>query len=130
MSLPESDVDYLRSRGLAHEVTTEAGFICIVFPAWPLPGGYNRSASDLLLRLQPGYPDVPPDMWWFGDTLTLAAGGVIEATQVMETHLGRMWQRWSRHLQPGQWKSGIDGMESYLALIARELLRSSDTAAA
>jgi len=30
----------------------------------------------------------------------------IQATEVIEQHLGRPWQRWSRHLQPMQWQSG------------------------
>jgi hypothetical protein len=50
MSLPESDVEYLRDRGITHEVTTEANMTCVLFPGWPLPGGYDRDSSTLLLR--------------------------------------------------------------------------------
>ena len=38
-----------------------------------------------------------------------------------------MWQRWSRHFSHGQWRPGIDGLESYLALIRRDLERSLPT---
>jgi hypothetical protein len=38
--------------------------------------------------------------------------------------VGRSWQRWSRHFAAGQWQSGIDGLESFLALVRRELERS------
>jgi hypothetical protein len=62
-------------------------------------------------------------MWWFSPPLRFADGRVIPATESMETHLGRQWQRWSRHFNPGQWNSGIDGLESYIALIRRELQR-------
>jgi Prokaryotic E2 family E len=125
MVLPEPDVAYLADRGIPHEMMVESGATTIVFPGWPLPVGFDRLFSDLLLRLQAGYPDIPPDMWWFDPGIRLADGRPIPATDVVETHLGRAWQRWSRHLQPSQWESGSDGLESYLALIRHELDRSA-----
>ena len=123
MALPESDQEYLRQRGWVHEVLTDANMTCVLVKGYELPYGYNLPAADLLLRLSPGYPDVAPDMWWFDPAITLADGRVIRATEVREIHLGRSWQRWSRHLQSGQWQSGIDGLESFHALIRRELER-------
>ena len=121
--LPESDISYLEERGTAYEVASEANMTCVVIRAWPLPGGFNLSQADLLLRLSAGYPDVPPDMWWFDPAVTLANGQRVHATEHSQPYLNRTWQRWSRHLQAGQWQSGIDGLESYLALISAELHR-------
>ena len=123
MTLPESDAEFLRDRGVPHEVTAEGGMTCVVFPEWPLPVGFTNPTVSLLVRLQPGYPDLPPDMWWFEPAVQLADGRPIQATEVVEPHLGRTWQRWSRHLSPEQWQSGVDGLESYLALIRHELAR-------
>jgi len=123
MSLPQSDVTCLAERGIQYSVSVEANMTCIVFPGYKLPGGYDRAASDLLLRLQPGFPDVPPDMWWFNPAIRLASGGIVQATEVVEKHLGKDWQRWSRHFNAGQWRSGIDSLESFLALIRKELER-------
>lgn len=125
MALPDLDAAYLSTRQVEHKVSTDAGMICVVLPSWPLPPGYDREVADLLVRLQAGYPDIPPDMWWFDPPVRLANGGTIPATDVTEQYFGRSWQRWSRHLQPGQWKSGIDGLESFLALIRRELERTA-----
>lgn len=119
--LPANDVEYLTARMPQHTVSTEAGMICVLLRDFPLPEGLDRLASDLLLRLSPGYPDVPPDMWWFSPSVRRRDGSEIVATQVQERHLGRDWQRWSRHLPPGQWRSGVDSLESYLALVRREL---------
>jgi hypothetical protein len=127
--LPPSDHAYLAERQIAHEVLVDATMICIVFREWDLPFGYDRGTADLLLRLQQGYPDIPPDMWWLYPAVRLADGGVVQATESMEQHLGRPWQRWSRHFAPGQWRSGIDGLESFLALIRGELIRSAARAA-
>jgi hypothetical protein len=98
---------------------------CIVLPGFLLPPGLNRDKSDLLIRLNAGYPDVRPDMWWFDPPVRRADGQVIPATEVVEHHLGRSWQRWSRHLSPEQWRSGIDGLESFLALVRLEIERSA-----
>lgn len=123
MALPEADLAFLTTLGLEYEVTTEAAMTCVVLLSWPLPPGYATTSADLLVRLPTGYPDTAPDMWWFAPAVTLAGGGSPPATEVAEAHLGRTWQRWSRHLQPGQWKSGIDGLQTYLALIATDLTR-------
>jgi Prokaryotic E2 family E len=123
MTLPQSDVDYLQQRGLPFSVTEEAGVTCIVFPGFPLPPGLDRSTADLLVRLNAGFPDVPPDMWWFDPGVHYANGGVIQATESVESYLGRTWQRWSRHLSAGQWQPGTDTMQTFLALIDRELGR-------
>ncbi|MBI2220396.1 MAG: hypothetical protein HYU53_04250 [Acidobacteria bacterium] len=123
MSLPAEDRAYLEGRGQTYEVVPEANMICVVLPGFPLPPGYDRRESDLLLRLSPGYPDVPPDMWWFGPAVNLTNGQPIPATNCVEQHLGRSWQRWSRHFNGGQWKSGVDSLESFVALIRQELRR-------
>ena len=122
--LPSSDAEYLAARGFRHSVTVEGNMICVVLHEFPLPPGFSHSSSDLLLRLSVGYPDVQPDMWWFDPPVRRGDGQPIPATDAIEHHLGRAWQRWSRHFSAGQWRSGIDGLESLLALIRRELERS------
>jgi hypothetical protein len=119
--LPETDLEHLSARAPGHEISNEGGMICVMIPNFQLPDGFGRSVSDLLLRLSPGYPDIPPDMWWFSPPVSRRDGAPIPATQMVESHLGRQWQRWSRHFRPGQWRSGIDSLESYLALVRKEL---------
>ena len=124
MTLPPFDVAYLNERGVAHEVAADSNMTCVVIPRWPLPHGFDRDVADLLIRLSPGYPDVPPDMWWFSPPVNLKNGKALPATDVVETHLGRRWQRWSRHFNNGQWQSGVDGLGNFLALIRQDLVRS------
>ncbi|AYG70632.1 hypothetical protein CCGE531_32150 (plasmid) [Rhizobium sp. CCGE531] len=119
--LPSIDQDYLAARLSGSAVSLDGGMICILIPSFPLPIGFTASGSDLLLRLSPGYPDVPPDMWWFSPAIGRVDGRTIPATESQEVHFGRTWQRWSRHLNPGQWRSGVDSLESYLALVRKEL---------
>jgi len=122
--LPALDSEYLK-RFPGHSIAMDRGMICVLIPNFPLPPGLDRQAANLLLRLKPGYPDIPPDMWWFDPVIGRKDGVQIPATQVRETHLGRQWQRWSRHFAQGQWKSGLDSVESYLALVRKELVRAA-----
>lgn len=119
--LPQNDRDVLIARSFEHNVSSEGGMTCLVISNYPIPQGLNCRFSDLLLRLSSGYPDVPPDMWWFCPAIGRPDGRPIAATQSIESYLGRRWQRWSRHLPAGMWKSGVDSIESYLALVNREL---------
>lgn len=128
--LPPIDQDYLRARAPDSSVSFDGSMICVVIPSFPLPPGFNQDTADLLLRLSPGYPDVPPDMWWLYPSVCRVDGRPIAATNAQENHLGRTWQRWSRHLSPGQWRSGIDSLESYLALVRKELTSSAERIAA
>lgn len=123
--LPSIDLAYLTEREIQHTLASEANMTCVLLPAFQLPSGYDRTQADLLLRMNPGYPDVAPDMWWFDPAVLRVDGKVIPATEIRETHLGRSWQRWSRHFAAGQWRSGVDGLQSFLALVRKELERSS-----
>ena len=122
MALPQSDIEYLDERGMPYTVAEEANMTCVVFHGFVLPCGLNRSTADLLIRLNAGFPDIPPDMWWFDQPGVLRADGqtILSADQV-EHYLGRTWQRWSRHLSAGQWQLGLDSLESFIALIRRDL---------
>jgi Prokaryotic E2 family E len=128
--LPAIDADYLGVRFPGHSVVPDAGLIAVVLPAFRLPPGFTAAESDLLLRLAPGYPDVPPDMWWFSPKIVRCDGAGIRATESQETYLERSWQRWSRHFQAGQWNSGIDSLQSYLALVDGELRLAAQGVAA
>ena len=119
--LPDEDREYLAERFPRFSNAVESGVLCVVLHGFPLPAGLSQDRADLLLRLVPGYPDIPPDMWWFDPAVLRPDGRTISQTQYYEQYLGRTWQRWSRHLQPGQWRPGVDSLKSYLALVQKEL---------
>ncbi len=119
--LPLIDEKLLSQRAPGFSVMPDGGMICVLIPALVMPPGLTVATADLLLRLSPGYPDVPPDMWWFSPAVHRTDGVKIPATEVEEQYFERLWQRWSRHLNAGQWRSGVDSLESYLALVHSEL---------
>lgn len=123
--LPTADQEYLLRASPGATIAVEAGMTCVVLPDFELPCGFTLERADLLLRLGPGYPDLAPDMWWFSPAVVRADGREIPATQVSEVVLGRSWQRWSRHFAPGAWLSGVDTLESYVALVKTQLMQAA-----
>jgi hypothetical protein len=123
--LRADDQEFLERLGLPFQIVPDGGLVCVVISNWPLPAGYTPAATDLLLRLVPGFPDVPPDMYWCDPPVRIAATGQLPvAAELMEQYLGRTWQRFSRHLTQGHWAPGRDNLASYLALIRRDLTTS------
>lgn len=121
MALTSEDQETLRRLGLTAKVCEHGGMTCVEISDFRLPEGFTQRMVTLLLRLNPAFPDVPPDMWWFTPSVLRADGVAIPATEHKEQHLGRDWQRWSRHLNPAEWQSGVDSLESFIAVIRREL---------
>lgn len=122
MKLPEPDREFLDRSGITYRVFDDGtGMLNVELIDFPLPPGLSASTASVLFRLSASYPDTPPDMWWVIPHLTPVGGGVIPATEIIETHDGRSWQRWSRHLDPAAWRSGIDSLESYVRLLRTEL---------
>lgn len=122
MKLPEPDREYLERAGIEYRVFDDGtGMLNVELIDFALPDGLNAHRANVLFRLPASYPDTPPDMWWIIPHLTPVSGGVIPATESIETHDGRSWQRWSRHLDAALWRSGIDGLESYVRLLRNEL---------
>ena len=125
MKLPATDHDFLDHAGISYRMFEEAGMLNVELIDFPIPDGLNARNASVLFRLSPSYPDTPPDMWWVIPHLAPLEGGVIPATEIIETIDGRSWQRWSRHLDATSWRSGIDGLESYVRLLRNELDRAA-----
>lgn len=119
--LTPADTAFLTELGLPFSATEEGGWTVVVISGWPLPPGYSLTSVELLLRISAGYPDIPLDMWYFAPAVALAGGGEVPQTQVTEIILERPWQRWSRHLDPGDWQPGVDNVQTYLARVRADL---------
>jgi hypothetical protein len=128
--LPSYDQAFLEERYPGWSQVQEGGMLCVLLPNFLLPPGFTVDAANLLIRLSPGYPDLPPDMWWFEPFICRRDGATIEQTNCHEVYLGRVWQRWSRHLNPGHWRPGVDSLESYMSLVNSQLALAARSIAA
>lgn len=127
MFLPEFDRDYLLEKGYQFEEKIDANRNGLIIRNWLLPQGkYNFQVSDLLIIIPQGYPDIRPDMWYFNPAILLAPSNIpARQTQAILKFDGKDWQRWSRHFQAYEWRSGIDGIHTYLKKIELALVRAS-----
>lgn len=123
MDLPTRDVKFLNERGLNWSLHADPnGAACVIVQGFNVAaGGFSPATTELMIRIPAQYPMTPLDMWYCDPPIRLAATGQCAvASEVMEDHLGRRWQRFSRHLNGG-WRPGTDGLRSFFALIQREL---------
>lgn len=123
MELPTRDVKFLNERGFAWKLQPDPnGAACVIVQAFDVTGGgFSPATTELMIRIPAQYPMTPLDMWYCDPPIRVAATGqYAAASEVMEEHLGRKWQRFSRHLNGG-WRPGVDSLRSFFALIQREL---------
>ena len=119
--LPEADREFLDEKGYRYTVENVGGFMHVIIHDFELPPAYTPRTCDLLIRLPPGYPNANPDMFWTRPNVKLAAGNWPANADHLQDFSGSSWQRWSRHFPDGRWRAGIDGLDTYLASIRREL---------
>jgi len=127
MFLPEFDRDYLLEKGYQFEEKIDANRNGLILRNWLLPvEKYNLLTSDLLILIPNGYPEVRPDMWYFNPAILLAPSNrPARQTQISINFEGKAWQRWSRHYPANEWRSGIDGIHTYLKKVQTALESAS-----
>jgi hypothetical protein len=115
-SLPAEDVEFLNNKGLQWEALVENGLNWIIIYDYPLPEGYNVLTVELVLQISPSYPTTEIDMAYFYPQLTRNNGGVIHALSQQSID-NKIFQRWSRHRNPGEWRPGFDDISTHLILV-------------
>jgi len=128
--LPDEDREFLAQKGWRYSLYRVGGEVHVVVHDFVLPDVYEPSRVDLLIRLPSGYPNANPDMYWTRPSVKLKHSlawplnaehhAVPGAGEGVEVYACTPWQRWSRHLQDG-WRSGVDGLRSYIASVLRDL---------
>jgi hypothetical protein len=108
------EIEELRGNGHSIEVTEEPDWIVLIFAEWPLPSGYNKPRSRLLLRIPRSYRFGKPDMFWMDSDIRLSTGAPPRQVSP-EQILGGTWLRFSWHAQ--KWDPARDNLRSYLAFV-------------
>ena len=111
--IPSADAFHLQAKAMIYREIDQGGQKGIVFSAYNLPPDrFDAEKADVLILLPPGYPDVPPDMFYLFPWIRLRAGGYPKAADQPFNFENQNWQRWSRH-NP-EWRSGVDGIWTML----------------
>jgi hypothetical protein len=123
--LPARDRAYLAEKAIAYDEVEPGGQRAVIFRQRSLPEGrFDTALADILILLPPGYPDLPPDMFYALPWLRLAANSNYpRCADVPFPFAGQTWQRWSRH--SSEWRPGIDGIWTMLKRIETALQRTA-----
>jgi hypothetical protein len=122
-TLPEADVAFLETLGLAWETVIQNNTRWLILHGYESPAGYNHTRVFLGIRISPGYPDTQLDMVYFSPPLARQDGRPIGALS-STTLDGKTYQQWSRHrtgLNP--WRPGEDDLSTHLELVKHWLER-------
>lgn len=109
-----TEVEELRQEGYTIEELAEPDYAVLIISLWPLPFGYSKQLTRLLLRIPRSYPLGKPDMFWVDPDVRLADGRVPHKASD-EVVLGSTWLRFSWH--PSKWDPARDNLRTFLAFI-------------
>lgn len=125
MQLLEEDEEYLRQKGFTWELVPAEKQAYLVIKGYPVAAEiYDRSSTDVMIRIPALYNNAALDMFYCEPPLKLKSGGYPDRADHFEDHIGRRWQRFSRHF-PTPWRAGVDGLATLLTFVHRELQRKS-----
>lgn len=118
----ESEVETLRSEGHEIEVTPQGGgWAFLTFKKFPLPAGYNKTHTELLIKVPPGYPAAKLDMFWVDADLQIQNNGQPREGCQIENVAGKNWLRYSWHVN--EWNPGRDNLRRFLSTVRTRLKR-------
>lgn len=123
MRLLEDDETYLNDKGHTWQLFPEGAGACLVISDYPVsPAVYNCEKTDLMIRIPAQYNIAGLDMFYVSPEIRLKATGSYPAAAAhFEGHIGRRWQRFSRHLITTRWRAGVDSLRMFMSLIQKEL---------
>jgi len=133
--LPEEDQEFLDSNGISHELLTErmpegTERRAVLLPAFTFSGNLKAQANgalspcdrcDVLVVIPDGYATTKLDSFYTIPRLKRSDGADPQNATGDTPMFGRSWQFWSRHLNDGDWRIGIDGLRTFLSYIRGEL---------
>ena len=69
----------------------------VLFRDFPLPPGWNRESTDLLVLIPPGYPETAPDNFYVRTGLRVESGAAPGNYSEDQDLLGESWGQFSYH---------------------------------
>ncbi len=82
-------------------------------PDLPLPQGWNRVQTRILVLIPPGYPETPPDNFYVETGLKLADGGSPGGYNESAEKIGKTWGQFSWHADVSTWVPASNPREGH-----------------
>ncbi|MBI3995341.1 MAG: hypothetical protein HY349_05130 [Nitrospirae bacterium] len=83
----------------------------VLFKEFPLPSGWNREKTMLLILIPPGYPLTPPDNFYVQMGFRLVSGALPTNYNEPSAHMGQQWGQFSFHADQSTWRPSADLLE-------------------
>jgi hypothetical protein len=85
----------------------------VIIKHWLLPEGWNKSETQVLVLIPPGYSVTPPDNFYTDNDLRLTDSRMPGNASANQPHLGRQWIQFSFHVEGGDWKPSAELLEGH-----------------
>jgi Prokaryotic E2 family E len=85
----------------------------VIIKKWLLSNGWNKTETQVLVLIPPGYPVTPPDNFYTDNDLRLLNGGMPGNSSVNASQLERLWLQFSHHVEPEDWKPHADVLQGH-----------------
>jgi Prokaryotic E2 family E/Multiubiquitin len=118
--LPE-DVAFLDRYFPKWETLHQGGTGWIFIHDFKVPEAYNVGAASVAFMIPPSYPTTEFDMMYFYPALSRKDSQPIGALNFQALD-AKNFQRWSRHRNAGDWRSGIDNLETHVLSVQSWLI--------
>jgi E2/UBC family protein E len=116
------DIELVRKR--YGQIEHGANLDWILIHRFPLPPGWNRRETELLVLVPPGYPTTPPDNFFVREGLRVADGSTPNNYTEGQSVLGGKWAQFSFHAQAWDPKADPedgDGLATFLLAVEGRL---------
>ncbi len=86
----------------------------LIIKRWPLPSGWNKGESAVLIFIPPGYPVTPPDNFYTDNDLrSVGSTQPPGNTSPDQSQVGRSWLQFSYHVEAGDWQPHADVLQGH-----------------
>lgn len=83
----------------------------VLFKQFPLPPGWNKTTTELLVLIPPGYPTTPPDNFYVPVGFRLVSGATQSNYSEGQSPPGPQWGQFSFHVKKEDWSPKADILE-------------------
>ncbi len=102
----------------------------VLFKAFPVPPGWSRTTTELLVVIPQGYPFTPPDNFYVPMGLKLASGNPPGNYTEGVNLVNGQWGQFSFHPEREQWKASpeiLDGhnLLTFMLQVERRLVEAN-----
>lgn len=118
--LPE-DAAYLSKHFPKWETLLQGGAGWILIHDFSIPESYQVETATVAFMIPPSYPTIEFDMMYFYPELRRKDSQPIGALSLQGLD-GKNFQRWSRHRIAGDWRPGIDNLETHVLSVQAWLI--------